>query len=103
MRRLPRSDAVRPITELRQFLTRRHFLGRTTTGLGTIALASLLDRELFAQAGSTRQARDGSQAFPNFAPRAKRVIYLFQSGAPSQMDLFDPKPKLAGLAGTELP
>ena len=44
-----------------------------------------------------------STAFPNFAPRARRVIYLFQSGAPSQMDLFDPKPGLERLQGTDLP
>ncbi len=54
--------------------TRRQFLGRTSAGIGSVALASLLNPRLFA----------GRAGFPNFAPKAKRVIYLFQSGAPSQ-------------------
>src|SRR6516165_7783810 len=74
-----------------------------STGLGTIALASLLNRGLVAgDAGSVRTGA-GVEGFPNFPPRAQRVIYLFQSGAPSQMDLFDEKPLLARLQGTELP
>ena len=70
-------------------------------GLGTIALASLCDRELRAADARRRPVAAGAgiDGFPHFAPRAKRVIYLFQSGAPSQMDLFDPKPGLARLAG----
>jgi hypothetical protein len=71
--------------------TRRSLLGRSATGLGAIALASLLGED--AQAATV----------PDHAPRAKRVIYLFQSGAPSQMDLFDHKPGLKPLRGTELP
>jgi hypothetical protein len=82
------------------FETRRQFLGRAGTGLGTIALASLLDERLFAGATSSGAAVEG---FPNFAPRARRVIYLFQSGAPSQMDLFDHKPLLERLQGVDLP
>jgi hypothetical protein len=73
-------------------LTRRHFFGRAGTGLGLAALASLLTEDLAAAA-----------ALPHFRPKAKRVIYLFQSGAPSQMDLFDYKPKLNDLRGKELP
>src|SRR4030088_1972280 len=73
--------------------TRRHFFGRTATGLGIAALASLLNHE----------APAANAGLPHFAPKAKRVIYLFQSGAPSQMDLFDYKPKLADLRGSELP
>ena len=67
-----------------QHLTRRHFFGRASTGLGTIALASLLDRDLFAGDRGGRQAAPGAgiEGFPNVAPRARRVIYLFQSGAP---------------------
>lgn len=78
-------------------LTRRHFFGVNAFGLGTAALASLLTGELGA---STTGALPG---LPHFAPKAKRVIYLFQSGGPSQMELFDYKPKLKDYAGTELP
>ncbi len=77
-------------------LGRRQFLGRSAVGLG--ALATLLN------SGTARAASaGGGPDLPHFAPKAKRVIYLFQSGAPSQMDLFDPKPGLADLRGTELP
>jgi hypothetical protein len=76
-------------------LTRRHFLGRTGTGVGLAALAHLLGRDAVA-----KQQAGG---LPHFLARAKRVIYLFQSGAPSQMDLFDYKPRLHDLRGTELP
>src|SRR3982750_3991971 len=65
-------------------------------GIGGAALATLLSRDCVADSKSPTD-------LPHFAPRAKRVIYLFQSGAPSQMDLFDYKPKLADLRGTELP
>jgi len=75
-------------------LTRRYFFGKAAAGLGTAALASLL------QADEPSGAMPG---IPHFPPTAKRVIYLFQSGAPSQMDLFDYKPRLRDLAKTELP
>jgi hypothetical protein len=78
-------------------LTRRHFFGRTATGIGIAALTSLLDRELAAK------SIGGQPGFPNFAAKARRVIYLFQSGGPSQMETFDYKPKLADVQGTELP
>jgi len=81
-------------------LTRRDLFGHMATGIGTAALASLLQQDgLAADAAAT----GGLPDLPHFAPRAKRVIYLFQSGAPSQLDLFDYKPKLADLRGTELP
>ncbi len=96
---------MHPCFERGQNLTRRHFFGRAGGGLGTIALASLLDRDLLGgdRAGQRAAAGAGAPGFPNFAPRAKQVIYLFQSGAPSQMDLFDPKPGLDRLQGTDLP
>ena len=72
--------------------TRRQFLGRTSAGIGSVALASLLNPRLFA----------GLVGFPNFAPKAKRVIYLFQSGAPSQFELLDHKPALAKAHGEVL-
>ena len=74
--------------------TRRHFFGRSAYGLGAIALSKLLGDEL---------PRGGLSGLPHFAPKAKRVIYLFQSGAPSQIELFDYKPKLQQLRGTDLP
>lgn len=75
-------------------LTRRQFFSRTSTGIGTAALASLMQPELFGK---------GLDGLPHFPPTAKRVIYLHQSGAPSQIDLFDYKPNLDKLQGTELP
>src|SRR5207244_13214318 len=83
--------------ERARLLTRRHFFGKASTGLGIAALSALLGDDLQA-AGN-----EGLPGLPNFAPTAKRVIYLFQSGAPSQMDLFDYKPKLHDLRATELP
>src|SRR5437868_438368 len=77
-------------------LTRRTFFKRTSAGLGSVALASLLNPDLFAAtAADTR--------LPHFAPKAKRVIYLFMSGGPSHIDLFDHKPKLRAQHGKELP
>src|SRR5882724_7303383 len=83
--------------EREQFLTRRHFFGKASAGLGIAALSGLLGEDLKA-AGN-----DGLPGLPHFTPTAKRVIYLFQSGAPSQMDLFDYKPRLAEFARQELP
>ncbi len=77
-------------------LTRRHFFGRA--GVGLAALASLLDRDLRAA-----PEPGGLPGLPHFPPAAKRVIYLFQSGAPSQLDLFDHKPRLHDRRGAELP
>src|SRR5437899_12715722 len=79
--------------ELVQSQSRRYFLQRTGVGLGSVALASLLADDARAQ----------QPGLPHFAAKAKRVIYLFQSGAPSQMDLFDYKPRLNNLRGVELP
>ena len=89
---------MNPLKELHTQHTRRAFLGRGTLGLGGIALGSLLN----AQAAK-RNAIGGQAGLPHFAPRAKRVIYLFQSGGPSQMDLFDYKPDLAKRFGEEVP
>jgi len=87
---------------LRTFLTRRTFLGRAATGVGVAALANLLGDDLLAQAAAPRGV-PGLPGFPQFPPKAKRVIYLFQGGGPSQMDLFDYKPELAKWNGTDLP
>src|SRR3954447_13831045 len=85
----------------RLLITRRHFFGRAAAGIGTAALASLLNPKLFhAQAA---QAVKAALAQPHFPPRAKRVIYLFMAGGPSQIDLFDYKPQLEKVHQTELP
>ena len=89
------------IPELDRLAARRHFLTQTSRGLGTAALASLLSPN--ATFGNAPTGVPGSLAAPHIAPRAKRVIYLFMSGAPSQMDLFDHKPKLREMNGQEIP
>jgi hypothetical protein len=83
-------------------LTRRHFLGRAGVGIGVAALAELLQDDLLAQSPA-QSATGGLPGLPHFAPKAKRVIYLFQGGGPSQVDLFDYKPQLAKWHGTDLP
>jgi hypothetical protein len=86
--------------ELRRSLTRRALFRRGAQGMGVAALASLLD----ADAAPTLNAQTGGLAgLPHFAAKAKRVIFLHQSGAPSQMDLFDYKPTLEKYHGDELP
>ncbi len=76
-------------------ITRRQFLGRASTGIGAAALASLLNPQL--------SAAQGVAGIPHFAPKAKRVIWLTQAGAPSQLDLFDYKPGLRELFDKDLP
>ena len=89
-----------PLSDQGLLMTRRYFFGKTSAGLGIAALANLLAPDLSAAETSGGGALPG---LPHFAPRAKRVIYLFQSGGPSQMDLFDYKQKLQDLEKTELP
>src|SRR5258708_5902111 len=78
-----------------KYVTRRHFFGSASSVVGLAALTGLLERDGFAA--------PVSELAPNFAARAKRVIYLFQSGGPSHLELFDYKPQLRELQGTELP
>ncbi len=78
--------------------SRRAFLGRGSLGLGAIALDSLLGAE-----ENARNGVGGLTELPHFAPKARRVIYLFQSGGPAQMDLFDYKPQLGKRFGQEVP
>jgi hypothetical protein len=85
--------------ETAQQLNRRTFLARSGLNLGAMALGTLLGRET-VRAGS---AVGGLPGLPHFPPKARRIIYLFQSGAPSQLDLFDPKPVIAAKRGVELP
>jgi hypothetical protein len=89
--------------EFSSLLTRRHFFGRMATGLGTAALASLLNPSLFAEELGGNKNTLGALKSLQFAPKAKRVIYLFMSGGPSHIDLFDYKSKLREYHGTELP
>ena len=91
-----------PTQEHALLMTRRHFFGRTSTGLGAAVLASLLNDNLRG-AEAVINPDGGLPGLPHFPPKAKRVIYLFQGGAPSQMELFDYKPRLTDLRGTELP
>lgn len=79
---------------------RRRFLSRLSLGLGSVALGSLLIPDLFTGGTDERSLPPG---IPDFAPKAKRVIYLFQNGAPSQLESFDYKPKLREMMGQELP
>src|SRR5947208_3834132 len=89
-----------PRLEYQLGLTRRQFFGLASGGIGAAALATLLSEDLRAADG---RATEGLPGLPHFAPTAKRVIYLFQSGGPSQMDMFDYKPRLNDLRGSELP
>jgi len=79
-------------------INRRVFFSKTATGVGALALSSLITREAAASPSS-----GGVLGRPHFPPKAKRIIYLFQSGGPSQMDLFDYKPLLNKLNGQQLP
>ncbi|MBL7851665.1 MAG: DUF1501 domain-containing protein [Cyclobacteriaceae bacterium] len=83
----------------RLHVTRRHFLGKTALGLGSVALGSLLIPDLF----SGKEDESFPVGLPHFAPKAKRIIYLFQNGAPSQLESFDYKPLLTTMRGQELP
>src|SRR5262249_21411158 len=86
--------------EHRLAMTRRHFFRQGALGLGTAALASLLPN----RAGAPEAQRVGGlPELPHFAPKAKRAIYLFMSEGPSQMDMWDYKPKMAELFDKDLP
>ncbi|NDG46045.1 MAG: DUF1501 domain-containing protein [Flavobacteriia bacterium] len=83
--------------------TRRDFLTKTSLGLGGLSLASMLNSENLFASNRIQNAAVNLKGLPHFVPKAKRVIYLFQSGAPSQLDLFDHKPLLNKMNGQELP
>jgi uncharacterized protein (DUF1501 family) len=92
-------------------ITRRHFFRECGVGLGSLALASLMDERLFAYARAQQKSATAAAAAesaaraigPHFAPKAKQIIYLFMAGAPSQIDLFDDKPKLRQYDGQPIP
>lgn len=87
--------------ENRLNVNRRQFLGKLSLGIGSVALGSLLVPDLFS--GGDGLGDGLPLGLPHFAPKAKRVIYLFQNGAPSQLESFDFKPKLREMHGEDLP
>src|SRR5690348_9243158 len=93
---------MHPRREQALLMTRRHFFSRTSTGIGAAVLATLLNEDMRG-AEAAANPDGGLPGLPHFPPKAKRVIYLFQGGAPSQMELFDFKPRLYDLRGSELP
>jgi hypothetical protein len=88
--------------ELGLQMTRRHFFGCHASGIGMAALGGLLGRQLRADTAQ-HKVYGGLPGLPHFAPKARRVIYLFQSGGPSQVELFDYKPRLVDFQGQDLP
>jgi hypothetical protein len=115
---------MNPLADNRRHITRRALLGKAGTGVGMAALACLFNEQLARGAAPTTAAASrvvgsglttmragsggvsasgGLAGMPHFAPKAKRVIYLFQNGAPSHVDLFDYKPMLRAWHGKEIP
>ena len=90
---------------------RREFFKKTSLGIGAMALGSLLNTEKMwsavdpasAQRNSLNAFTKNKLGLPHHLPKAKRIVYLFQSGGPSQLDLFDYKPKLKDMFGKDLP
>jgi hypothetical protein len=91
-----------PEPDILRAMTRRHFFKECGTGLGTMALASLMNESLFATAGEPTPSPLSPKP-PHFAPKVKNIIYLFMAGAPSQLDLFDHKPQLQRYHGQAIP
>jgi hypothetical protein len=98
-----KETVVLPWLEHQQHLTRRQFFGRGVCGVGTAALAHLLSREGRAAQAPAAQGTGARPGLPHFAPKARRVIYLFMNGAPTHVDLFDYKPRLQQLHGQPVP
>ncbi|HRA86774.1 MAG TPA: DUF1501 domain-containing protein, partial [Planctomycetaceae bacterium] len=87
---------MNPLIEYKNSLNRRSLLRRSSSAVGAAALAGLMARDSVAQDAATTQ-------LTHFAPKAKRIVYLFQSGGPSHLELLDYKPRLKELHGSELP
>ena len=86
------------------WIDRRSFFGQVAGGIYGAALASLLGRDLYGDeaAHASFQPSDLRPRTPHFEPKARAVIHLYMNGGPSQMDLFDPKPMLDKLHGTQI-
>lgn len=89
-------NQMNPLIDFNNRMRRRAFLNHSASSLGTAAIAGLIARDAKAQENALNH-------LTHFAPRAKRVVYLFQSGGPSHLELLDYKPKLKKFHGTELP
>jgi len=92
-----------PIQQYMRAVNRRYFFKQGALGLGSAALTTLLPQQLLASVANTAQATGGLPGLPHFAPKAKRAIYLFMAGGPSQMDMFDYKPKMDDWFDKDLP
>ena len=91
---------MNPFTESLNLMTRRQLFAKGALGLGSVALSSLLPGMM--QAGD-KQSKGGIPGLPHFAPKAKRAIYLFMNEGPSQMDMWDYKPKMNDFFDKDLP
>lgn len=89
--------------QLNRKLDRRNFLTKTSIGLGALALGTLLGKNAFGEATSESVQDEILRAIPHFVPKAKRVVFLFMAGGPSQFETFDYKPKLVDMFGKGLP
>lgn len=98
-------NILHPFEEYQASMTRRNFFGKMAQGIGLAALGSMLNPYLLSGAGtnSLLGGLGNGLGLPHFAPKAKRVIYLFQNGAPSHVDLFDYKPTLRKWHGKQIP
>ena len=92
-----------PIQNVLEASTRRWFLQDCGVGVGRVALASLMANGLSSGSRAAEAENPTAPKKPHFPAKVKRVIYLFMAGAPSQLELFDHKPKLAELEGKPIP
>jgi hypothetical protein len=104
----PMEARGKPMTDLHletiQRVTRRQLFGSAGTGIGAVALASLLHRDGTAAVASPAPlGTPGLPGLPHHPPTAKRVVMLWQGGGPSHVDLFDPKPTLISRGGEDIP
>ena len=98
-----RNKILHPFEEHQAAMTRRSFFGKMAKGVGAAALASMINPSLLFGSNSLNVPFQNELGLPHFPPKAKRVIYLFQSGAPSHVDLFDYKPMLQKWHGKQIP